>query len=149
LALKLGAAAVIDPRDGPVPAAVAAVCGGAQADVAFETAGVTRALSDCLAAVSDGGLVVMVGVHGATERMEIEPYAFHRRNLTLRGSYGSGLGVGFESAAQALGQINLEALISHRFDLNDIAQAFEIARSGQGLKVLVGAGLDRAGASAN
>jgi Zn-dependent alcohol dehydrogenase len=52
--------------------------------------------------------------------------------------------LGFESAAKALSQINLEALISHRFDLADIAQAFEIARSGQGLKVLVGAGLGQA-----
>jgi L-iditol 2-dehydrogenase len=150
LALQLGATAVIDPRDGPVPVAVTALTGGRAADVAFETAGVTRALSDCLAAVADGGLVVMVGVHAASDRLEVEPYAFHRRNLTLRGSYGAGLGLGFESAAQALGQINLEALISHRFDLADIAQAFEIARSGQGLKVLVGAGLEQAaGASAN
>lgn len=142
LALQLGADAVIDPRAGPLPAAVQALAGRA-AEVAFETAGVTRALEDCLAAVAEGGTVVMVGVHAATERLALEPYAFHRRNLTLRASYGAAPGLGFDTAAQALGQLNLEALISHRFDLADIAQAFEVARSGLGLKVLVGAGLDQ------
>jgi threonine dehydrogenase-like Zn-dependent dehydrogenase len=146
LALQLGATAVLDPRAEPLPAAVQALTGGRGAEVAFETAGVPVALTDCLAATADEGLVVMVGVHSATDRLTIEPYPFHRRNLTLRASYGSTSGVGFGTAAQALNQINLEALISHRFDLDDIAQAFEVARSGAGLKVLVGAGLGAAGA---
>ncbi|MCC7360966.1 MAG: zinc-binding dehydrogenase [Anaerolineales bacterium] len=145
LALQLGAAAALDPREAPLPAAVHALTGGRGVAVAFETAGVSAALADCLAATAEEGLVVMVGVHAAADRLTIEPYLFHRRNLTLRASYGATAGIGFGTATQALSQIDLEALISHRFDLADITQAFEVARSGGGLKVLVGAGLGAAG----
>jgi len=148
LALKLGADAAIDSRDVAVREAVTPFSEGG-VDLAFETAGHPVPLADCVGAVKEGGMIVMVGVHPATARLELDLYTFHRRNLTLRGSYGGVAGLSFEKAANSLGQIDLESLVSHRFDLVDIAEAFDIARTGRGLKVLVGAGIDRQPVGAN
>jgi hypothetical protein len=41
------------------------------------------------------------------------------------------------AAVALLPALELEPLISHRFGLDDISDAFEVARSGAGLKVLV------------
>jgi threonine dehydrogenase-like Zn-dependent dehydrogenase len=84
----------------------------------------------------------MVGVSPASAHIELPLYQFHRRNLTLRGSYGSHIGPsGFKQAANWLGQLELQPIISHRFDLADTAEAFAVARSGRGLKVIVGSRL--------
>ena len=65
-------------------------------------------------------------------------YPFHRRNLTLVGSYGGG---GFADAARELGRLDLRPIVSHRFDLAEIGEAFDVAWTGRGLKVLVGSHL--------
>lgn len=142
MALKLGADAAIDPRGVNMHEAVAQVAEGG-VDRALETAGHPVALADCISATKEGGMIVMVGVNPATARIELDLYTFHRRNLTLRGSYGDVPGLSFQTAASSLGQIDLTSLVSHRFDLADIAEAFDIARTGRGLKVLVGSGIDR------
>jgi threonine dehydrogenase-like Zn-dependent dehydrogenase len=105
--------------------------------VAFEAAGNPTAVADCLAATAEGGTVALVGVSPASARLPLDLYAFHRRNLRLVGSYGDRAGVGFAAATAWLASVELAPLISHRFDLAAIEQAFEVARSGRGLKVLV------------
>jgi threonine dehydrogenase-like Zn-dependent dehydrogenase len=146
LALQLGADVAVDPARDSLADAVAAFTRGRGVAAAFETAGHLAPLTDCVSSVGEGGTVVIVGVSPASARFELPLYQFHRRNLTLRGSYGSHIGPGgFKQAANWLGQIELQPIISHRFDLADTAEAFDVARSGRGLKVIVGSYL--AGAS--
>jgi threonine dehydrogenase-like Zn-dependent dehydrogenase len=138
LALQLGADAAVDPTRDSLAEAVAAFTRGQGVNAAFETAGHPSPLSDCLSAVAEGGTVVIVGVSPASARLDLPVYQFHRRNLTLRGSYGSHIGTsGFKQAANWVGQLALQPIISHRFDLADIAEAFAVTRSGRGLKVIV------------
>jgi len=79
----------------------------------------------------------MVGVNPATATLELPLYPFHRKNLTLRGSYAIHGGGGFEQGVNWLGQLELKPIVSHRFGLADIAEAFDVARMGRGLKVVV------------
>ncbi len=139
LALRLGAARVVDPSDGDIEAAVMAATGGAGVAVAFESAGVPAALADCLRSVANGGRVVMIGVHPSEARLSLHLDDFHPRNLSLVGVYGGRDRV--HAAAQWLAHLDIEPLIGRRFELADINTAFEVARSGQSLKVLVGPGL--------
>ena len=141
LALRLGADQAVDPRQTPVREAARAFTQGAGVDVAFETAGNPAPLADCLASVKDYGMAVLVGVDPASARLDLEIYPFHYHNITLRASYGSTRNLGFADAAKWLGQIDVASVVSHRFDLADIAAAFDVARTGRGLKVIVGAGL--------
>ena len=139
LALRLGADQVVDPRDGHVAAVVAAATGGAGVEVAFDSSGVPAALADCLQSVANGGRVVMVGVHPTAARLPLNLDDFHSRNLSLVGVYGGR--DRFHAAAQWLAHLDIEPLIGRRFELADINTAFDVARSGQSLKVLVGPGL--------
>ena len=137
LATRLGADEVIDPSSADVAARVRELTGGRGVDAAFETAGNPRPLADCVAAATHGGAVVLVGVNGHAARYEIELHDFHFRELRLIGSYGGTGRGGFRAAAGWLGQIQLQPMISHRFGLAELAEAFAIARSGTGCKVLV------------
>jgi threonine dehydrogenase-like Zn-dependent dehydrogenase len=138
LALRLGAEQGVDPTREPLAEAVAAFTDGRGVQVAFETAGHPAPLVQCVEALAEGGTAVVVGVAPSTARLDLPLYPFHRRNLTLKGSYGGG---SFSAAARELGQLDLRPLVSHRFDLADIGEAFDVARTGRGLKVLVGAGI--------
>jgi L-iditol 2-dehydrogenase len=137
LARQLGADEAIDPTRESLAEAVAAFTRGNGVDAAFETAGHPAPLDDCLHAVADDGTVVLVGVSPASARLELPIYPFHRRNLTLRGSYGAHGGGPFKQAVNWLGQLELGPIVSHRFELADVAEAFDVARSGRCLKVVV------------
>jgi threonine dehydrogenase-like Zn-dependent dehydrogenase len=139
VARELGATAVVDPSSESLPEAIAELTGGRGVDAALESAGHPAPLADCLEAVAEGGTVVMVGVNPTPARLDLPLYRFHRRNLTLRGSYGAHGSGDFRAAVNWLGELQLRPIISHRFPLAAVGAAFDLARSGQGLKILVSA----------
>jgi hypothetical protein len=67
---------------------------------------------------------VIVGVNPTETRLELPVYRFHRRNLTLRGSYGVQSADDFRSAVAWLSRLDLVSLVSHRFSLPEIERAF-------------------------
>ena len=85
----------------------------------------------------------MIGVHPTEARLPLHLDDFHSRNLSLVGVYGGR--DRFRAAAQWLGHLEIEPLIGRRFELADINTAFDVARSGQSLKVLVGPSLGQGG----
>lgn len=131
-ALALGADDAFDPAAGPLAEALRDEVIG----VAFESAGSLGALRDCLDVVADDGRVVLFGVHRDTSMLRLPLYDFHYRNLSLIGSFGADRQAA-EQAAGLLADLDTESLISHRFGLGDIGAAFDAARSGAGLKVIV------------
>lgn len=137
LALQLGAEVVIDPSNESLADAATAFSGGNGIDIAWETAGRPSPLADCLAALRNGGAAVIVGVNPTDTQFQIPLYHFHFRNLTLHGSYGARDPINIGKAVAKLADMNLGPLVSHRFGLADIEEAFEVARLGRGLKVLV------------
>ncbi len=141
LARRLGAETALDPRQQPVPDMVRSLTDGQGAHVAFETAGHAVPLGECLEAVRHNGTVVVVGVNAANVHLDLDLYRYHPRNLTLRWSWGP---AGFGDYARAvpaalpwLSQLQLAELVSHRFRLAEIRDAFAIARERKGLKALV------------
>ncbi len=139
MASRLGADLTIDPSKESLVNSVADFTGGRGIDVAFEVAAVPAALNDCVKSVRHGGKVIMVGVHAASARLELELLPFHRREVSLISSWG-GAGA-FQRTATWLNHLELRPLLTHFFDLADIGRAFDTAKSGAAVKVLVGAGL--------
>ena len=80
---------------------------------------------------------MLVGVHPDSAHLDLQLFPFHFRNLSLVSSYGGMASLGMDQAVRWLGQIELGMLISHRFPLVSMAEAFDVARAGKGLKVLV------------
>jgi threonine dehydrogenase-like Zn-dependent dehydrogenase len=131
-ALELGADASIDPSVTPIREALE----GEPIDVAIDSTGFVPALTDCLAAVKKDGTVVMFGVARETARLEIPLLDFHLRDTTFVASMGASAEASNASAA-LLASLDLEPIISHRYTVHQLNDAFETARTGAGLKVFV------------
>jgi threonine dehydrogenase-like Zn-dependent dehydrogenase len=152
LAAELGAVATVDPVRESLTDAVRAFAGASGADgaplppgagdpggvdIALETSGAPAALADCIDAVRPGGTIIMVGVSPENATLPFPIWRYHRRQLKLHGIYGSG-GIGtFHEAVAVMPQLKLTQMISHRFGLGEIDEAYALARSGQRGKLLV------------
>jgi len=131
-ALELGADVALDPSETPIREALE----GERVQVAIDSTGFVPALTDCLAALAGDGTAVMFGVSRNTARLELTLLDFHLRDLTLVASMGADDAASISSAA-LLPKLDLEPIISHRFSLNELDDAFAVARRGAGQKVLV------------
>ncbi len=101
------------------------------ADVVIETVGgAARTFNTALKAVRKGGRIALVG--GFTQPIETDLYGIITREATVVGSncYGAvGLKRDFEVAVEliAAGRANVMRLVTHRFPLNQVQQAYEVS----------------------
>ena len=106
-------------------------------DVVLECAGSVTAMRAALSAVRAGGTAAWVGVAEPQAELTLHPYDLFRRELTIVGSYTNPFTMDRALALLASGQINWEALITHRYPLRQLAEAWTTHRAGVGLKVCV------------
>lgn len=78
-----------------------------------------------------------VGVALPEAEVGIKPYDVFRRELTIRGTYVNPFTMERSLALLASGRINWEAIVTHRFPLDDFDQAWEAHSRGAGLKISV------------
>jgi 2-desacetyl-2-hydroxyethyl bacteriochlorophyllide A dehydrogenase len=132
LASVFGANRVIDPTATSLPDALA----GEHVDVVIETAGRLDALVSALEILPDGGRVVLFGVHPTQARLDLHLLPIHRRDLSLITSMGYARD-DVLSVVRWLPELSLATLVTHRFELGRLDDAFDVARSGAGLKAIV------------
>ena len=97
------------------------------------------ALPSAFAAAAKGAIISYIGIGGeGKESCTFDADAFHFKKLQLRASFASPALYG-PLAVQYLreGIIDGESMISHRFKLDDIAEAMQTAKSFDSLKVIV------------
>lgn len=127
---------------GGLQSAVKELTHGMGAHFAFQCTGLPRAAADLFDLVRRGGGVCEVGHFVDNGECSINPHLdFCRKEITLVGSWVYNSfeypnAYHFLQRAQRMG-LPLTDLITHRFPLDRIAEAFETARGGQGIKVLV------------
>jgi 2-desacetyl-2-hydroxyethyl bacteriochlorophyllide A dehydrogenase len=97
-------------------------------DLVIDAAGGASAVNTCFRVVGRGGTVLLVGGSGG-ESVEIRPDVLVDNDISVRGSY-SYTARAWRSAIELVetGQVELEDLISHRFDVKEFAQAFDVLR---------------------
>jgi threonine dehydrogenase-like Zn-dependent dehydrogenase len=139
---RLGADLVVDPRGEDLAAVVREVTGGAGVDVACEAVGVPELVRQAVTLVRPRGIVQLVGVCPPGSAVPADLYDVHFRELTIQGAYGRG--TAFRRALGLLGRIRAGDLVTARFPLARIADAFAHAAAGQGLKTVVQPGADPA-----
>ena len=81
----LGATAILNPTETPVPDELRDRTGGIGVDVAIECAGNSRALSDCVMATRRAGTVVQTGLHVGPA--EVQPMVWSQNDLTIVGTW--------------------------------------------------------------
>ncbi|TMQ26924.1 MAG: zinc-binding dehydrogenase [Candidatus Rokuibacteriota bacterium] len=133
LARELGAEATQAVDDGPLEATARAFSGREGVDVVVETAGTAEAVAHALALVRPGGRVVLTGL--PHEPTPVAFFSVVRREVTIAGSmiYQDE----FPEAMRlvAAGTVRTGPLITHRFALDAIGEAFAAHRAPESIKV--------------
>ncbi len=108
-------------------------------DVVIDATGVPAVAAQTFEYVTSGGTVLLFGVCPEDATIEFSPYRVYRRDVTVVGSFA--LNVTFGPAIELLrsGAVRVDALISHRFTLEQFPQALHIAhtRSEPAAKILI------------
>jgi 2-desacetyl-2-hydroxyethyl bacteriochlorophyllide A dehydrogenase len=121
--------------DGPLSEAGRAFSGREGVDLVIETAGTAEAVEHAIELVRPGGRIVLTGLPHAPSSVSF--FTVVRRELTMLGSmiYQAE----FPEALRLLesGQVRGADLVTHRFALDDLTQAFEAHRDPASIKVTV------------
>ncbi len=132
LALRLGATRVVNVTEEALPDVVSELTDGRGADATFECTGSQGALNTMGDVTRMSGKVVLVGFHQGGSRTIPLSYwnwmAFTIVNAHFRDVPTIMRGMAIASRLVASGQVSLEALVTHRFSLTEISDAFGAAR---------------------
>ncbi len=122
-AKRLGADIVIGPHDDAL-ATVLELTGGLGADVAIEAVGLPQTFELCTQLVRPGGHVANVGVHGAPATLHLETLWI--RNLTITTGLVDTSSLPTLLAMVAGGQLSSHGLVTHRFGLHEMMDAYDV-----------------------
>ncbi len=136
-ALDLGATYVIDPTDPDALAQIMALTAGKGVDRAIDCSGIVAAHRLCIDATRRRGQVAFVGESNADTPLRISTDMI-RKGLTLVGSWHYNL----QDTPRLMAMIGnvgtqIDRLISHRFPMRDVQQAWELQLTGESAKVLL------------
>jgi 2-desacetyl-2-hydroxyethyl bacteriochlorophyllide A dehydrogenase len=142
MAEKMGADYVLRVPTQDIREAASSITDELGFDVVIDTVASAQSLQDALAMVRRAGIVVLVG--GYTKAFEVSMRPVVNNELSVLGSmcYGySGLRTDFDASIDLIesGRIDASAIITHRFPLEDIAEAFQVAadKNSGSIKVLI------------
>jgi L-iditol 2-dehydrogenase len=135
LARDLGAEATHSLADGPLEAVARGFANREGVDVVMETAGTAEAVAHSLELVRPGGRVVLTGL--PHEPTAVAFFSVVRREVTISGSmiYQDE----FPEAMRliATGAVRTRSLVTHRFPLDAIGEAFAAHERPDSIKVAV------------
>jgi alcohol dehydrogenase len=137
-AKQLGADVTTSGSIDEVKSVVDGLTDGLGADVAIEAVGVPSTFELCAALVRPGGRVANVGVHGAPATLHLEDLWI--RNVTITTGLVDTYSMPTLIKLVQGGRLDVTPLVTHRFGLADLDQAYEVfgdaGRSGA-LKVML------------
>jgi alcohol dehydrogenase len=122
-AKSLGADVLLDSDD-DVTATVAEMTDGLGADVAIEAVGVPQTFERCVELVRPGGRVANVGVHGAPATLHLETAWI--RDLTITTGLVDTFSTPTLLRMVATGRLDLAHLVTHRFGLDEMQDAYDV-----------------------
>jgi L-iditol 2-dehydrogenase len=110
---------------------------GAEVDVAFEAAGTDEAVDIALHAARPGARIVLAGIPGGDDRTSFSASIARRKGATL--ALVRRMKEVYPRAVRLVetGAVELQPLVTHRFSLDRVGDAFEVAARREGLKVVV------------
>ena len=138
VARAFGATALINSTDGEAVQRVMDLTEGHGVDVAIEAVGVPATFDICQAILAPGGRLANVGVHGVAVTLHLEK--LWDRNITITTRLVDTTTTPMLLKGVGSGRLQPRKLVTHRFALDDIMQAYETfehaAREGA-LKVIL------------
>lgn len=133
-----GATDTVNSLDGKAAERVMTLTGGRGVDTAIEAVGIPATFELCQAIVAAGGTIANVGVHGVKVDLHLERLWSH--NVTITTRLVDTVTIPMLLRTAQAGRIDMTRLITHRYKLDQIVQAYETfagASSTQALKVII------------
>ncbi|MDF3934656.1 zinc-dependent alcohol dehydrogenase family protein [Pseudomonas citronellolis] len=138
VAKRFGASDCLNAADPQLLDKVRALTDGLGVDSAVEAVGVPTTFSLCEDLIAPGGDIAVLGVHGVPVQLHLERLWSH--NITLRTRLVDAVTTPMLLKSVQAGKLQPEQLITHRFALDDILQAYETfgqAAKNKALKVII------------
>ena len=135
VARRLGAEFVIDPTRESTRDRVLELTNGRGVDVGCEAVGKPPLVAETMALVKPKGIVLLVGVSPKGQPLPVDLYDFHYRELSLHCAYGRG--TSFRRALALMPTLDVSALVTARFPLGRVEEAFAHAAAGRGVKTVL------------
>jgi L-iditol 2-dehydrogenase len=138
VAAELGAHVTVDPTSEDLAEAVADATDGLGAHVAVVCIGRPQLVNDALNLVGKRGRVSIFAGLADKGWAEIEANLIHYKEITLLGAANSGR-EDYERAVALIssGRIDAARMVTHRFPLDQAAEAIDSVAGGEGIKVAV------------
>lgn len=137
-ALELGADRVVDPTREDLEKIVKEATGGMGADVIVMAIGVPALVNSTLKLCKKGGTVNLFAGFAGTGECSIEVNTIHYNEIHVNGSTAYKRVDYLEAADMVVsGKINLDKIATHTYKLDEFQEAYEMCKSGKGLKILI------------
>ena len=138
VAKRFGATRTINSTHGDAAAQVMAATGGRGVDTAIEAVGIPATFTLCEAIVGAGGTIANVGVHGCKVDLHLERLWSH--NITITTRLVDTVSIPMLLKTVQSKRIDAQQLITHRFRMADILEAYDTfgrAADTKALKVII------------
>ena len=134
-AKSLGATIVIDPTRENLRERVMTLTKGRGADVVCEAVGKPELVAEALALVRPKGYLQIVGVNPKGSHLPLDLFDVHFREIRVGGAFGRG--TAFRRALALMPKLNAKKLVTARFPLAKVSDAFAHATAGRGAKTVI------------
>jgi alcohol dehydrogenase len=138
VAKRFGATATVNSNDGKAAEMVMKMTGERGVDTAIEAVGIPATFELCQKLVAPGGTIANIGVHGTTVDLHLEN--LWDRNVTITTRLVDTVSTPMLLNILGSQKIDPELLITHRFKLDQILDAYETfahAATTRALKVII------------
>jgi L-iditol 2-dehydrogenase len=135
IARALGAHVVVDPARENLRERVMALTRDRGADVVCEAVGKPQLVAEALALTKPTGHLQLVGVNPKGSALPLDLFDVHYREITIGGAFGRGSA--FRRSLALMPTLGVKRLITARFPLARIAEAFAHATAGRGAKTVI------------
>ena len=135
IARRLGAGVVLDPTRESLRDRVMALTRGRGADVVCEAVGKPDLVAEAVALTRPTGIVHLVGVSPQWSHLPLDLYDVQYREIRIGGVFGRG--TAFRRALALMPKLGVKRLVTARFPLERVAEAFAHAAAGRGIKTVI------------
>jgi 2-desacetyl-2-hydroxyethyl bacteriochlorophyllide A dehydrogenase len=134
-AKRLGAQVTVDPTRESLHDRIMALTKGRGAEVVCEAVGKPELVAEALTLVKPTGIVQLVGVNPKGSRLPLDLFDVHFREITIHGAFGRG--TAFRRVLPMMAKLGVKRLVTARFPLERIEEAFAHATAGRGVKTAI------------
>ncbi|MEK6645167.1 MAG: zinc-dependent alcohol dehydrogenase family protein [Candidatus Firestonebacteria bacterium] len=137
IAKEFGADIVINPLNTDTGKIINNNTNGYGVDVAIECTGKKEVIEESLRLINRSGIVVLTGLSGKNEMINISPLRIVKDELTIKGAFLNPFT--YEKAIDLLAKkkIITKSLISDEFLLKDLNRAIELCKKGYTIKTII------------